>query len=90
MQWLGLLSRLLKLISLMAIGFCLLSIWLFYEFYVKWLSVFEDGRYFDPATGVVFHDTSFVWGVFSLASLLTSATLWLISGKIKVRSRGRG
>ena len=83
-----LLSRVLRLISLLAFILCLLFGWLFYEFYFKWLSVFEDGRYFDPGTGVVYHDSGFVWGVLSLATLLISIALWLIARKIKGKQRG--
>ena len=83
-----LLSRLLRMLSLFAFLLCLLSGWLFYGSYFKWVSVFEDGRYFDPEAGVVFHDSSFVWGVFSVAALLISVALWLIARKIKDRGRG--
>jgi hypothetical protein len=83
-----LLSGVLRIISLFAFALCILSGWLFYEFYFKWLSVFEDGRYFDPKTGVVYHDSGFVWGVSSLAMLLISIALWLIARRIKGKQRG--
>jgi hypothetical protein len=83
-----LLSGGLRIISLFAFALCLLSGWLCYEFYFKWLSVFEDGRYFDPETGVVYHDSGSVWGVLSLATLLISIALRLIARKIKGRQRG--
>jgi hypothetical protein len=82
-----LLSIILRLISLFAFALCLLFVWMFYGFYLKWLSVFEDGRYFDPETGVVYHDTGFMWGVLSLAALLISIALWLIARKTKGRER---
>ncbi len=78
-------SRLLRLASLIAFVLCLLSGWLFYGSYLKWLSVFEDGRYFDPEAGVVFHENAFVWGLLSLAALLVSLFLWLVAGRIKSR-----
>jgi hypothetical protein len=80
------LSTLLKLTSLIVLAFSLLSGWLFYEFYFKWLSVFADGRYFDPETGNVFHDGSFVWGLFSVAALIISGALWVVARKIKDRA----
>ena len=83
-----LLSGALRLVSLLAFALCLVCGWLFYEFYLKWVSVFEDGRYFDPEEGVVYEDTSFVWVVLSLVALLISIALWLIAGKIKGRERG--
>jgi ABC-type antimicrobial peptide transport system permease subunit len=83
-----LLSRFLILLSLVAFVFFLLCGWLFYAFYFKWLPVFEDGRYFDPESGVVFHDSSFVWGLFSVAALLISVAAWLLARKMKRRERG--
>ena len=44
--------------------------WLFYRFYLKWIPLFEEGRYFDPGSGVVYHDTGFVFSLFMAASLL--------------------
>ena len=83
-----LLSGVLRLISLLTFALCLLAGWMFYIFYLKWLPVFEDWRYFDPEEGVVYHDTSFVWGVLSLAALLISIALWLVARKIKGKERG--
>jgi hypothetical protein len=82
-----LLSGGLKIISLFTFGLCLLSGWLFYGFYLKWLSMFENGRYFDPETGVVYHDSGLVWGIISLAALLISIALWLIARKVKGMQR---
>lgn len=84
----GLLSALLKIISLFMFGLCLLFGWLFYEFYLKWLSVFENGRYFDPETGVVYHDSNSILGVLSLSLLLISIALWLLATKTKGLERG--
>jgi hypothetical protein len=83
----SLLSAVLKIISLLMLTLCLLTGWLFYEFYLKWFSVFENGRYFDPEMEVVYHDTSFIWGVISSFLLLVSIVLWLLATKIKGRSR---
>ncbi|MBD0372400.1 MAG: hypothetical protein ICV60_16270 [Pyrinomonadaceae bacterium] len=88
MKTVRLLSGGLKIISLLTFGLCLLSGWLFYEFYLKWLPVFEDGRYFDSETGVVYHDTGSVWGILSLSLLLISIVLWLLASKIKGARRG--
>jgi hypothetical protein len=73
----------LKILSLIAFGLCLLSAWMFYVFYLKWVWVFEDGRYFDPVEEVVYHDTGLVWGVISFLLLLLSILLWFVASKIK-------
>lgn len=73
----------LKIISLFTFGSCLLSGWLFYVMYLKWLPVFEDGRHFDSETGVVYHDTGSVWGILSLSLLLSSLILWLLASKLR-------
>jgi hypothetical protein len=83
MKTIRLLSVGLKIISLFIFGLGLLSGWLFYEFYLKWISVFENGRYFDPGSGVVYHDSSFILGLLSLCLLLVSVLLWLLATKIK-------
>lgn len=77
-----LLSLLLKVLSSVAVVASLFSGLMFYEFYFKWRSLFnEEGRYFDPQVGVVYHDDGFVWGVLSLALFLMSITLWLFARK---------
>ena len=58
---------------------------MFYEFYFKWILLFEDGRYFDPETGVVHHDTSIILGILSLAFLLVSIALWFAARQVKAR-----
>ena len=45
--------------------------WMFYVFYLKWVTVFENGRYFDPVDEVVYTDSGMVHGVIA-------AILWLI------------
>jgi len=82
------LSRALRTISVFAFAFCLLFGWLFYSFYFKWLSLFEDGRYYDPETGVVYHDSGFVYGVISLAGLIIAIALLLTARTIEGRRRG--
>jgi hypothetical protein len=77
----------LKIISLFTFGVCLFFGWLFYELYLKWLPVFEDGRYFDPVEEVVYHDTNFISGILSLSLLLISIILWLVASKIKDERR---
>lgn len=78
----------LKIISLFTFGLCLLFGWMFYVFYLKWLPVFENGRYFDPLEEVVYHDTSSILGIISLALLLISIILWLVASKIKGQRKG--
>ena len=72
----------LKIISLITFGLSVLSAWMFYVFYLKWVWVFEDGRYFDPVEEVVYHDTSFIWGVISFFLLVISIVLWLVALKM--------
>jgi hypothetical protein len=60
---------------------------LFYSFYLKWLPLFEDGRYFDPASGVVYHDTGFVFGIFLAASLLVAIAAALGARLLKNATR---
>src|SRR5688572_24430461 len=73
----------LKIISLITFGLSVLSAWMFYVFYLKWAWVFEDSRYFDPVEGVVYHDTSLIWGVISFVLLLFSILIWFVASKIK-------
>jgi len=41
------------------LGFaCLASLWMFYEFYLRWFGRFENGRYFDPVESVVYDEGS--------------------------------
>lgn len=72
----------LRAISLIVFGLSLFSAWMFYIFYLKWARVFEDGRYFDPVEDVVYHDTSFIWGVISFVWLLLAILLWLVAPKM--------
>jgi hypothetical protein len=88
MKTVRLLSGGLKIISLFTFGLCLLSGWLFYEFYLKWLSLFENGRYFDPQEGVVYDESSSILGILSLSLLLVSALLWALATRIKRQERG--
>ena len=82
MKAVRLLSTALKIISLLTFGGCLFFFWLFYIFYLKWVFLFENGRYFDPVEEVVYHDSSSVHGIFSLFMLLVSVALWLLSSII--------
>jgi hypothetical protein len=78
----------LKIISLFTFGLCLLSGWMFYVFYLKWISLFENGRYFDPKEEVVYDESSFIWVILSLFLLLVSALLWVLATKIKRQEQG--
>ena len=73
----------LRLVSLLAFSLGAVCAWLFYVFYFKWISVFEDGRYFDPVEEVVYHDTSSIYGVFSLSLVLLAVILWLLASRMK-------
>ena len=79
----------LKFISLFTFGLFLLSGWMFYVFYLRWLSLFENGRYFDPVEEVVYDESSVIWGIISLFLLLVSALLWVLATQIKRQERGR-
>jgi hypothetical protein len=83
MKTVRLLRGSLKIISFFTFGLCLLSGWMFYVFYLKWLSSFENGRYFDPKEEVVYDESSFIWGIISLFLLLVSALLWVLATRIK-------
>jgi hypothetical protein len=61
---------------------------MFYVFYLKWFSLFENGRYFDPVEEVVYDESSFIWGIISLFLLLVSALLWVLATKIKRQEQG--
>ena len=78
----------LKIISLFTFGLGLLAGWMFYVFYLKWLSLFENGRYFDPVEEVVYDESSLIWGIISLFLLLVSALLWVLATKIKRQEQG--
>lgn len=62
MKTIRLLSTALKIISVITFGASLFFGWMFYQLYLKWVFLFEDGRYFDPVEDVVYHDTNFVSG----------------------------
>lgn len=78
----------LNIISLFTFGLCLLSVWMFYVFYLKWFSLFENGRYFNPVEEVVYDESSIIWGIISLFLLLVSALLWMLATKIKRQEQG--
>lgn len=73
----------LRIISLFTFGASLFFGWLFYVFYLKWVFLFENGRYFDPVEEVVYEDDSLVLGILSLFLILISVVLWLLASKIK-------
>ena len=85
MRNLRFLSTGLRLTSIATLLLCLLCGLMFYAFYFKWISLFEDGRYFDPNTGVVYHDTSVIFGILSVAFLLIAVALWFAARKVKAR-----
>ena len=73
----------LRIISLFMFGVSLCFGWLFYVLYLKWVFLFENGRYFDPVEEVVYEEDSLVLGVISLFLLLFSIAVWLLASKIK-------
>jgi hypothetical protein len=83
MKAVRLLSTALKIISLFTFGGCLFFFWLFYVFYLRWVFLFENGRYFDPVEEVVYQDSSSVLGIFSLFLLLFSVVLCLLASRVK-------
>ncbi len=54
----------------------------FYTFYLKWAALFENHRYFDPQSGIVYHDSSSVHGILAALFLLTSASCLLLRWKL--------
>ena len=83
MKTIRLLSAALRIISLFAFGASLFFGWLFYVFYLKWVFLFENGRYFDPVEEVVYEDDSLVLGIFSFFLILISVVFWLLASRIK-------
>ena len=76
-----------------AISACLMLIagfcgFLFYRTYLKWMTLFEDGRYFDADSGVVHHDSAFIWGPIALIFLLIGVSIWFVSNRINSTVRG--
>lgn len=67
------LSVLLGVVAVITFAAGLLFWWMFYVFYLKWVNVFENGRYFDPVDSIVHHDTAMVNGVIA-------SVLWLVCG----------
>lgn len=57
-------------------GLCALSFYLFYEQYFRWRGCFNDeGRCFDPQTGLVYHAQSgLFWAL--LCAVFGAATLY--------------
>ena len=80
---------LLKIISAVFVLLGAAFSYFFYRMYLRWITVFEDGRYFDPDSGVVYHETGVVWGLFALVFFLISGALWLTDGWLKRRARLR-
>lgn len=83
MKTVRILSAALRIISLFTFGGSLLFGWLFYVFYLKWVFLFENGRYFDPVDEVVYEDDSLILGIIFLFLLLISVVLWLVASRIK-------
>jgi hypothetical protein len=73
----------LRIISLFALVVSAFFGWLFYQLYLKWFFLFENGRYFDPQEEVVYEDSSILLGLFSLLPLLVSVVLWIVAAKLK-------
>ena len=75
----------LKVISVFIFSGSLFFFWVFYQLYLKWLFLFENGRYFDPVEEVVYEEDSLVLGIISLVLLVLSVGLWLLA--LKIRSK---
>lgn len=78
-------------LSPLALGAAALSLivslfffWMWYEFYLR-IDFNEMGRYFDPATDVVYTDDSFVLGILAFVFLIFAgvALTWGLRGKGK-------
>lgn len=53
--------------------------WIYIEFYWKYRDLFENGRYFDPDEGVVYHEQSAIWGAMAAVFILGSiALVWSV------------
>lgn len=61
-------QRWLSAVSAILGALALLCAYLFYDAYWQYRSLYQDnGRYFDIETAVVYHDTSFYWGLIAIA-----------------------
>jgi hypothetical protein len=63
--------------------------WLFYEFYLRLLPLFENGSHYDPVTETVYHDSGFVSGLFMAGCLLVAAVPAIASRRMKIAGRIR-
>ena len=81
-----LLRAALKTISVIICGGSLFFGWVFYQLYLKWFFLFENGRYFDPVDDVVYEDDSLIVGIISLFLLLFSVVLWLLASKLRSKA----
>ena len=89
MKTIRLLSTALKTISVIILAGSLFFGWLFYQLYLKWVFLFENGRYFDPVDDVVYEDESLILGVISLFLLLFSVVIWLLASKLRSNAARR-
>ena len=81
--------RNLKLISgalgaAAAVAFALALVFglFFYTFYLKWAALFENHRYFDPQSGIVYHDSSSLYGILAALFLFISISCLLVRWKL--------
>jgi len=65
-----------------AFGLALMFGLFFYTFYLKWVTLFENHRYFDPQSGIVYHDSSSVHGTLAALFLFISISCLLIRWKL--------
>jgi len=82
MRNLKLISGALGVAAAGAFGMALVFGMFFYTFYLKWAALFENHRYFDPQSGIVFHDSSSVYGIFAALFLLTSPACLLLRRRV--------
>jgi hypothetical protein len=60
--------------------------WMFWVFYLRFVTVFENGRYFDPVEEVVYTDSGMVHGIIAALLWAISAAAVLVLQGIKSRS----
>ena len=82
MRNLKLISGALGVAAVGAFGLAFVFGLFFYTFYLKWVTLFENHMYFDPQSGIVYHDSSSVHGILAALFLLVSISCLLLRWKI--------
>lgn len=77
----------LHVIAVVTFSGGVLFAWMFYVFYLKWVGSFENGRYFDPDSLIVYHESSSVSGVLAAILFTACAAAVLLTRTIAIPRR---